>query len=232
MKVAVLVSRIRTEEKMLIQALESRNADYELVDVRQLKLNLQDIDFLKNFDVVLDRCVSQSQSLVTLQVLNSWGIPCVNHPSVVLMCGDKLNTSLALLEMGVPTPETRVAFTVKTAIETIEDMGYPVVLKPTVGSWGRLLAKINDREAAEAVLEHKTTLGSYHHSIFYLQEYVEKGDRDIRTFVIGDETIGGIVRYSKHWITNTARGGRAARCEITPEIDSLSRLSAQAVGGG
>ncbi|MFZ1396740.1 MAG: RimK family alpha-L-glutamate ligase, partial [Candidatus Promineifilaceae bacterium] len=108
----------------------------------------------------------------------------------------------------------------------------PVVLKPAVGSWGRLLAKVNDREAAEAILEHKSTLGTYQHSIFYIQEYIAKPDRDIRSFVVGDETICAITRHSAHWITNTARGGSAENCPITPELDRLSRAAAQAVGGG
>ena len=82
------------------------------------------------------------------------------------------------------------------------------MLKPAVGSWGRLLSLVSDRYAAEAILEHKEMLGSYHHSIFYVQEYVPKPGRDIRSFVVGDECICAIYRYSDHWITNTARGGR------------------------
>ncbi|MBM3187634.1 MAG: RimK family alpha-L-glutamate ligase, partial [Chloroflexi bacterium] len=81
-------------------------------------------------------------------------------------------------------------------------------------------------------LEHKAILGSYHHSIFYIQEYVAKPARDIRTFVVGDETICGIYRTSGHWITNTARGGVASNCPITPEINALSVAAAKAVGGG
>jgi [lysine-biosynthesis-protein LysW]--L-2-aminoadipate ligase len=111
-------------------------------------------------------------------------------------------------------------------------MGYPVVLKPGVGSWGRLLAKVNDREAAEALLEHKQVLGSYHHSIYYIQEYVDKPGRDIRAFVVGDETICAIYRRSSHWITNTARGGEASNCPVTPELDELCQKAAAAVGGG
>ena len=111
-------------------------------------------------------------------------------------------------------------------------MGYPVVLKPAIGSWGRLLSKINDRESAEAILEHKQILGSYHHSIFYIQEYIDKPARDIRSFVVGDETIAAIYRYSDHWITNTARGGRATNCPVTPNIHALSAAAAKAVGGG
>jgi [lysine-biosynthesis-protein LysW]--L-2-aminoadipate ligase len=114
----------------------------------------------------------------------------------------------------------------------LEEIGYPAVLKPAVGSWGRLLAKVNDREAAEAILEHKATLGSYHHSIFYVQEYVEKPDRDLRTFVVGNETICGITRTSQHWITNTARGGSAENLPITAKLHDISLAAAEAVGGG
>jgi len=126
----------------------------------------------------------------------------------------------------------RIAFTEKSALEAIEMMGYPVVIKPAVGSWGRLIAKINDRDAAEALLEHKTILGSYHHSIFYLQKYVEKNNRDIRSFVVGNRCIAAIYRKSEHWKTNTALGGEAHNCPVTPEIARISLDAAQAVGGG
>jgi [lysine-biosynthesis-protein LysW]--L-2-aminoadipate ligase len=125
-----------------------------------------------------------------------------------------------------------VAFTPASALKAIEEMGYPVVLKPGVGSWGRLLSKINDREAAETVLEHKQVLGSYHHSIYYIQEYVNKPGRDIRAFVVNGETIAAIYRTSPHWITNTARGGVATNCPITPELNDLCIAAADAIGGG
>ncbi len=107
-----------------------------------------------------------------------------------------------------------------------------MVLKPVVGSWGRLLSKINDRDAAEAILEHKETLGSYQHSIFYIQEYIKKPGRDIRAFVVGDQTVCAIYRTSAHWITNTARAGRARNCPVTPELNQLCVKAARAVGGG
>jgi len=232
MKVGVLYSRVRTEEKMIVEALEARGVSYELIDTRAATFELANPGPWKQYDVILDRCVSQSEALTALQILGSWGILCVNEAEVVETCGDKLATTLRLNAAGVPSPQTRVAFTPEAALEAIEAMGYPVVLKPTVGSWGRLLARVNDRDAAEAILEHKSTLGSFQHSIFYIQEYVNKPGRDIRTFVVGGETICGITRTSQHWITNTARGGQAANCPITPEIDRLSRAAAQAVGGG
>ncbi|HSM24515.1 MAG TPA: lysine biosynthesis protein LysX [Anaerolineaceae bacterium] len=231
MKAGILISRIRKEEKMLIETLNQRGVDYELIDVREIVFDLHNVERWLQFDVFLDRCISHSQALTVLEIFEAWNIPCVNSAHALRMCGDKKNTTLALIRNQLPTPSVRMALSTETALETIEEMGYPVVLKPTIGSWGRLLALITCREAAEAVLEHKAALGSVQHSIFYIQEYIEKGDQDIRTFVVGDQTICGITRSANHWITNTARGGIAANCPITPEIDRLSVAAAKAVGG-
>lgn len=232
MRVGILFSRIRLEEKLIVQALDARGVNYEMIDVREAVFDLNDPAPWRQYDVILERCVSHSRAHAALQILGSWGIPCVNNAHVAQVCGSKLETSLALAAAAVPMPQVKIATTEEAALSAIEEMGYPVVLKPAVGSWGRLLAKVNDREAAEAILEHKSTLGTYQHSIFYIQEYIAKPDRDIRSFVVGDETICAITRHSAHWITNTARGGSAENCRITPELGQLSRAAAQAVGGG
>ncbi|MGI8643880.1 MAG: lysine biosynthesis protein LysX [Thermomicrobiales bacterium] len=231
--VGILLSRVRVEEKLLLAELERRGAKLVRFDDRELTLDLTGRDqALSGCDVVLERCINHLRALYTLKILNDWGVPTVNWYKVAEICGDKMLTSAALVAAGVPTPRTVIAFTPESALAAIEEMGYPVVLKPAVGSWGRLLARINDRDAAEAVLEHKVTLGWFHHGAFYIQAYVEKPGRDIRSFVVGDETICAIYRDSPHWITNTARGGQATNCPVTPEIDQLSRGAANAVGGG
>jgi [lysine-biosynthesis-protein LysW]--L-2-aminoadipate ligase len=229
-KVGVLCSRIRVEEKLLIQELQKRGADFEIVDDREIILEIQRNGW--DYDVILERCINHSRALYALRIFGDWGLTTVNTYDVANTCGNKLLTTSALVRANIPTPRTRVAFTPESALAAIEEMGYPVVLKPGVGSWGRLLSKINDREAAEAVLEHKQVLGSYHHSIYYIQEYVEKHGRDIRAFVVGDETICAIYRTSAHWITNTARGGEASNCPVTPELNDLCVAAAKAVGGG
>jgi len=232
MRVGVLLSRVRVEEKLLFEALEKRQVDFDLIDDRKIIFELQNSAPMRVYDVILERCINHSRALYALELLNAWGIRTVNTYEVANICGNKFSTTRALIQHQVPTPRTFLAFTPESALEAIETLGYPVVLKPAVGSWGRLISKVNDREAAEAILEHKAILGTYHHSIFYIQEFIDKPSRDIRTFVVGDETICGIYRYSEHWITNTARGGRAVNCPITPEIDRLSRAAAKAVGGG
>ena len=159
-------------------------------------------------------------------------MPTISSHRTVSTCGDKMLTSAALQAAGVPIPRTLMALSVESALEAIEEMGYPVVLKPPLGSWGRLLAKVNDRETAEAILEHKATLGGYAHSTFYIQEYVEKPGRDIRTMVAGDEVVYAIYRRSEHWITNTAQGGKAELCPLSPDVVELSLAAARAVGVG
>ena len=231
MRLGFLHSIVRTDEKLLLAELEARaGVEVVMLDDRELAFTLGRNGF--GVDIVLERCVNHSRALHALRLFESVGIPCVNTFHVATTCGDKLLTSVVLAEHGVPQPEVRVAFTEATALQAIEEMGYPVVLKPAVGSWGRLLAKVNDRDAAEALLEHKTVLGSYHHSIFYIQRYVEKRGRDIRAFVVGEECIAAIYRTSDHWITNTARGGKASNCPVTPELAALAVRGARAVGGG
>ena len=228
--IGILCSRVRIEEKALFEALRRRGIPFE-------RLNEDELQFpiggdVPATDVVLDRSIHHGRSLYALSLLNAAGVPTVNSGHVAQICGDKILTSSTLASAGVPIPKTVVAFTREAALEAIEKMGYPVVLKPMVGSWGRLLAKINDRDAAEAVLEHKETLGSYQHGIFYIQEYVHKPERDIRAIVMGEQTIGAIYRSSEHWITNTARSGQASPCPVTPEIHELCQDAANAVGGG
>jgi [lysine-biosynthesis-protein LysW]--L-2-aminoadipate ligase len=236
MRVGILYSRVRAEEKLLFEAYEKRGVDFELVDDRGIIFEISGGqrygDQYNKYDVVVERCINHSRALYSLRILNDRGIPTVNTANVADVCGNKLQTTSALTAAGVPSPRSLVAYTPDSALAAIEELGYPVVLKPAVGSWGRLLSKLNDREAAEAVLEHKEVLGTYHHSIFYIQEYIQKPMRDIRAFVVGDETICAIYRDSEHWITNTARGGKSSNCPVTPALNDLCVRAAKAVGGG
>lgn len=230
MRLAMLCSRIRVEEKLLLAELERRRVPFNRIDDAELTFQLDRQEF--PYDAVFERSISFGRTLYALQTLESWGVRCINRATVVATCGDKLLTSLALERARVPTPRTALAFTPESALKAIEEMGYPVVIKPVVGSWGRMVARINDRDAAEAVLEDRATLGSWQQQIFYMQEYVDKPGRDIRAFVVGDEPICAIYRESEHWITNTARGGRASNCPVGGAIGELALRAARAVGGG
>jgi len=232
LRIGILFSRVRVEEKWIFAALDKRGIDFDRLDDRAIYFDLDNPAPWRLYDAVLERSISYTNGLYALRILNAWGVLTVNTIAVAEACGDKLTTSALLTRAGIPQPRYMVAFTPDSAILAIEHLGYPVVLKPVIGSWGRLLAKINDRDAAEAILEHKAILGSTQHSVFYIQEYILKPGRDIRVIVIGDRVVTGIYRKSEHWITNTARGGEGELCPITPEIETICLQAAQAVGGG
>lgn len=240
MRIAMLVTHIRPEEKLLIAAFEAQGITPDIILDRDLNFDLlgdasqiapNGVPWFE-YDLVIERCVSTSRGLYTLAILNRWGIPTINRHVTASTCADKLLTTLALTQHNIPQPASRVAFAEDSAIEAIEAIGYPAVLKPVVGSWGRLLARVTNREIAETIIEHRQTLGDYNHHTYYAQQYVEKPGRDIRAFVVGERTLCAIYRSSPHWITNTARGGQASNCPVTPELADLCVRAANAVGGG
>ena len=233
MKVGLLYSRIRKDEKLLLSELRDRDHEVVKIDVRKQRFNISEApDAFDDLDVVVDRCLATSRSVYATKFARAYDVPVVNGPEVAQTCSDKVTNSLALVEAGVPTPNTDVAFTKDAALESIEDFGYPCVLKPVVGSWGRLMAKIDSRDAAEAILEHKATLGHYEHKVFYVQEFVDKPGRDIRVLATDGEPVAAMVRSSDHWLTNAAKGAETDTFDLDDRALELVERASAAVGGG
>ena len=233
MNVGVLYSRIRRDEKLLLSELRDRGHDVTKIDVRKERFGVHEPPAaLDGVDIVVDRCLATSRSRYITRFVDAYDVPVVNDPETAAVCADKARNSLVLAESGVPTPATEVTFTKESAMESIEEFGYPCVLKPVIGSWGRLMAKIDSRDAAEAILEHKETLGHYEHKVFYIQEFVEKPGRDIRVVATDGDPIAAMARSSEHWLTNAARGAETEPIEITPEMADLVERASDAVGGG
>ena len=233
MRVGVLYSRIRKDEKLLLNELRDRGHEVVKIDVRSQRFPVNEVpEVFSGLDLVLDRCLATSRSLYVTRFCEAYGVPVVNGAHTAETCADKVKNSLALAEAGVPTPATDVAFTSDAALESIERFGYPCVLKPVIGSWGRLMAKIDSPDAAEAILEHKATLGHYEHKIFYVQEFVEKPGRDIRVVAVDGEPIAAMARTSEHWLTNAARGATTEPFAVDEEVADLVTRSSEAVGGG
>lgn len=229
-KVGFLFTRKRVEEKLLLDELAAHpevevvpiNDDEEYFDIGRMPAEI---------DVLLERSISYNRGLYISRIFEAHGVRVVNSSEVAARCGDKYVTSQLLINAGIPSPRVLMAFSEESALKAADELGYPCVLKPVVGSWGRLLVKAESRPAAEAFIEHKATLG-VNHQIFYLQEYIDKPGRDIRAFCVGDECIAAIYRTSENWITNTARGGVATNCPLTPELREIVERTGRAVGGG
>ncbi|HET7325113.1 MAG TPA: lysine biosynthesis protein LysX [Halococcus sp.] len=233
MEIGILYSRIRQDEKLLLSELRSRGHEVVKIDVRNQRFGLSEPPAaFSTVDLVVDRCLATSRSRYATRFLDAYGIPVVNSAETADICADKVENSLALAEAEIPTPKTEVAFTKESAMESIEEFGYPCVLKPVIGSWGRLMAKIDSRSAAEAILEHKATLGHYEHKVFYIQEFVEKPGRDIRVLSTDGEPVAAMARSSDHWLTNASKGAETEAFELDDEARDLVSRASEAVGGG
>ncbi len=229
-RIGFLMTRLRPEEKLLLEELAHR-PNVEIVRILDGE-NYFDITKPSwEVDVLFERSISYSRGLYISRIFEAQGVPVINPSVIAERCGDKYVTSQILVRNNIPTPRVLMAFDEASAIAAMDKVGYPCVLKPVIGSWGRLLAKVDDSSAALAFIEHKAALG-VNHQVFYIQEYINKPGRDIRAFVIGEETICAIYRSSESWITNTARGGVATNCPVTAEIADLCQRAARAVGGG
>ena len=229
-RLGIFYTIIRPEEKWILAAAETRGIPVERLDDGVMTFGLERPDGLP--DVVLNRSVSHTRSVYAARCFEHYGVPTVNRSAVVELAGDKVLSSLRLSEKGIPTPKTVVALSPEAAMAAIERVGYPAVLKPAVGSWGRLMAKVDNAEDAEQILEHKSALSSPIHSVFYVQEYVPKPGRDLRVFVVGDAAVAAMYRRSSDWRTNAARGASAEAAPLTPELTELALRASEAVGGG
>ncbi|MCX8182403.1 MAG: lysine biosynthesis protein LysX [Candidatus Methanomethyliaceae archaeon] len=233
---SLLYDRIRTEEKVLINAAEKKGVFLKPIDAKELHLTITDFSSERELfgDVALERCVSHFRGLHLTAALENKGITVINPYSVSSICGNKMLTSIVLAKSGIPTPKTVVAFTKEEAMKAAEELGFPSVIKPVFGSWGRLIAPLKDRETAQAILEHREEMGNPLYQIYYIQEMIKRPPRDIRTVVVGEEIVASIYRYSgpEDWRTNIARGGRAEACKLSEENVEIILKAAKAVGGG
>lgn len=224
---AVLASRLRTDEKRILEALDRRGSAYEFADSRALWQSLHEPE--QRWPIVLNREIGHARALYAARSLEAAGATVINSAQAIEVCGDKYLTSLALRAAGLPTPRTALALTPHAALEALEAIGYPAVMKPLTGSWGRLVSRLPDRASAETVLEYVAALPSPASHIVYVQEFVAKPDRDIRVIVVGDEALGAVYRTGGDWRTNVAKGARTEPCPLSADLAKLAVSAAQSV---
>ena len=230
MRVGIVYSRVRTDEKLLIDAASRQGLTVVPIDNTQLVFRLEHRHI--DVDVAIERSVDHHRAVYALTTLGSWGIPTVNRASVVENYANRLLASMALEQHGVTIPPVRVAFTPESALKAMQELGYPVVMKPVEGPKEQLISRIQDKYTAETVLEHKRILGTYHHSIFYIQKHIEAPGHDIRAYVVGNETVAALSVQTHHWIRPVEEGGLVQPYPVSPELGEMAVRAVAALGGG
>ena len=233
-KICIVFDRLRTEEKLLQKEAENLGYETSMIDAKITSFNTDskrtDFDF---GDVVLERCVSYYRGLHFTACLEFLNIPVINKFDVANTCGNKMITSMLLKKYNIPTPKTYFSFSAETALENFEKIGYPLVIKPIIGSWGRSVIPVKDRDTAEAIIENRQVTDGPQDRIYYLQEMIDRPPRDIRVITVGDQAISAMYRKSSGGFkTNIALGADPELCKITKEIEDLCEKASKAVGGG
>jgi [lysine-biosynthesis-protein LysW]---L-2-aminoadipate ligase len=234
-KVCIIYDKVRFEEKSLYHKAKKKGINSQIIDAKTITINTgSKRTSLQLGDVVIQRSISHFRGLYLTSCLEFLDFLVINKFKVGQTCGNKLITSLTLAKYDVPTPKTHFAFSAESAIELIYKIGFPLVLKPVMGSWGRGVFPIRNEEMANMIIEMREGSDSPLARIFYIQEMVNRPPRDLRCIVVGDKLIAAIYRYSaqNEWRTNVARGGKAEAAPITKELEDIALRAAKAVGGG
>jgi [lysine-biosynthesis-protein LysW]--L-2-aminoadipate ligase len=233
--ICIIYDRVRWEEKELYEKAIKLGHTSKMVDAKTLAISTHDGTMASNFgDIVLQRCVSHYRGLYLTACLEFLGSKVINAYSTAEICGNKLLTSIYLAKYKIPTPTTHFAFGPEVAADVADKLGYPIVLKPIVGSWGRMVIPVKDRDVMESMIEMREEMPNPLSKIYYIQDYIDRPPRDIRTIVVGDRVVTAIYRYSAEgeWRTNIARGGKAELCPITKELEDICVRASKAVGSG
>ncbi len=227
---SILYDTIRWEEKALFDAAKKKGVDAKMVDCKSLTVKLDKSK--EEHDTAIQRCVSYYRSLHSTAALEGKGVNVINSLDTSILAGNKLFTHMLLLKKGIPTPFSAVAFSEEAALEYLDKNGYPMVLKPTVGSWGRMIALLKDRDSAEGIMEMREKMYPIY-QVYYLEEFVNRPPRDIRAIMVGDKVVAAIYRYSGEgqWKTNMALGGKAEPLKVTKEIEEICIKAKEAVQG-
>jgi [lysine-biosynthesis-protein LysW]---L-2-aminoadipate ligase len=228
----ILFDNIRWEEKSIIEKAKRSEIDLKTIDCKDLVLFLNEDSRRFKDKVILQRCISYFRSLHSTAGLEGLGARMINSLYTSFMCGNKLISHIQLQKNGIQTPTAMCAFNTNSSLQGIKKFGYPVVIKPTVGSWGRLIGLLNDEEAVKTVLEDREHMFPIYH-INYFEEFIKRPPRDIRAIVIGDKVVAAIYRYSgnNEWKTNMALGGHASPCPITTELEDICVKSSRIFKG-
>ena len=233
-KICIVFDRLRTEEKMLQKEASNLGHDVVMLDAKITQINTDSKKEDYGFgDVVLERCISYFRGLHITASLEFMKIPVLNKFEVANICGNKMFMTLCLKKNNIPTPKTYFSFSSESAIKNIEEVGYPLVIKPIIGSWGRGVMPIKDKDTIESIVEIRNITDNPHDRIYYLQELVKRPPRDIRVITVGEKVISAMYRKSSGGFkTNIALGADPEICEITSEMEEMAIKASKAMGGG
>jgi [lysine-biosynthesis-protein LysW]---L-2-aminoadipate ligase len=238
-KLGIFFDKLRFEEKSLYETALKIGIETNLIDSKSVILNTDHLisSNLDYGDIILQRSISHFRGQFLTSCLELLGYEVINNSRIGEVCGNKLLTSMVLRKNNVPTPKSFFSFNSESAFSIVNEQDLdknPLVFKPVIGSWGRGVFPVRNKEVGRMIVEMRQESSSPFSNIYYFQELVKRPPRDIRCIVLGEQVIAAIYRYSSNdeWRTNVSRGGKAEMIKITSELESIAIKAAKAVGTG
>lgn len=231
MRYFIAVDVIRYDERLLINALRDLGVNVELIKVDSEVLPLNTSNAFQD-SVILIRPLSAYNAIYSAIAFESMGGIAINSSKALYICNDKVLTYSYLIREGIRIPKTYLALSSTAIQNNLNHLKYPLIDKPPIGSWGRLVSYVRDGLDMKLVMEHRDQLNSPILRAHILQEVIGFG-RDIRCIVVGDEVLGCMVRKSSNaeeWRSNIALGGTAENYIPSDEVRELAIRSAKSVG--
>lgn len=140
---------------------------------------------------------------------------------------DKYATLTTLHKAGIRVPRTYVGENLEAAMGFVKDIG-DVVIKPMIGSRGMGSIRAENPELTYRAMKFIHQLGQ----VLYVQETIQKPDRDIRAFIVGGRFVAAMYRYvppgvEGEWRTNVHGGGVAAPAALSDEYIECALKTAE-----
>lgn len=229
MDVEVIVDIVRLEEKLIIKSLRDAGLEPAITNLKSKPLSWLD----EPPRVSIIRPISMQKAVYSASIRESMNVKTINNHSSILVAGDKILTLSKLREFGVPFPESYVAFSGDAVLRAGEKMGFPLVDKPPVGSWGRLVTLVSDSNTLRSIIEHREMVPSQTVKTHIIQRYVKDSRMDIRVLTLGDQIIGAVTRTPNcgEWRSNVALGGKMEPYKVDSELEDIVSRTLKAVGG-
>ncbi len=227
---ALLYDRLTIDEAELLLTANRRGLTFKKIFTKDPSM-LSEMDLIDVY-VAINRCESKNRALEAARRITSFNKTIINSYRVEELCSNKIKTVETLDKFGIKVPKglfkpfPRDLHGLSNWIDEIVEeaevkLKYPVVFKPTHGSWGRGIIKIDCRERLIEVLRENSKPSEINPEGVFLQEYVEKPGFDLRIIAYKDKWRTGILcciarvsRRPEEFRTNTHLGGLPVGVEL------------------
>ncbi len=227
--VELMIDVPRLEEKLILDEVKKSGLTLKLTNVKYAPLSWRD----KPATISLIRTISMLRAAYSASIREAAGIKTINSLKAILIAGDKILTLGKLWEAGISFPESIIALNGEAAEKADKLIKFPIIDKPPIGSWGRLVALVKDPQALKSIIEHRELYQSQALKTHLIQRYVGGGGKDLRILVLGDEVLGAVWRIAVRgdWRSNVARGGSTREAKLSDELNELALKVSSVIGG-